>query len=97
MKKISLLLMSLILLISLTACGYGELEGEIIDKSYKKAYSSAVVVKTGDVFVPIVQNHPESWKIRIEKTEDYKIKTTWVNVTEEYYNNVEIGDYYIEK
>lgn len=97
MKKISLLLMSLILLILLTACGYGELEGKIIDKSHTSGFSTTSVIYTGKTCIPVMRYHPETWKIRIEKTEDYKIKTIWVNVTEEYYNNVEIGDYYIEK
>lgn len=95
MKKLGLILIEIILIISLTACGYGELKGKIVDKNYSPAKTTTQFYYIKGHMYPRIYRKPQRWEIKIQKTESGETKTTWVGVTEEYYNNSKIGDYYL--
>lgn len=91
--KIVILLGIIILYIFLlTGRGYRELEGIVIDKEYKQEYTTIRCMPIGKIVTTIPIHHPATWKLRIQKEENGKTKTTWVSVEEEYYNKVQIGD-----
>ncbi len=71
---------------------YGTVEGIIIEKDYNPTYTS--MFYSGKVFIPV--HHSENWKIKIKRTIEEKEKTRWVEVKEDTYNNLNIGDYYKE-
>lgn len=95
MKKIILIFIGIVIVISLTACGYGKLEGKIVDKKYTPSSVAMQMVYTRKTWVYIPRKVKEKWSIKLEKTEDYKIKSTWISVSEEYYNDSKIGEYYL--
>lgn len=69
---------------------YGSKQGQIIDKSYHAAYTS--MIYSGRVIIP--QYHPASYRIRIQKDIDGKLKSIWIDVDEKTYHEINIGDYY---
>ena len=85
-------ILSIIIIFILTDCGYGKLTGIVIDKEYKQEYTTIRCMPIGKIVTTIPIHHPATWKLRIQKEENGKTKTTWVSVEEEYYNKVQIGD-----
>lgn len=73
---------------------YEEKEGIIIDKYYKKAYTTTSVMMCGKVMVPRTIHYPETWNFKIEKEIDGKKKSITITVSEDTYNLYNIGDYY---
>lgn len=49
---------------------FGEKEGIIIDKYYKKAYTTTSMMMCGKVMVPRTIYYPETWNFKIEKEID---------------------------
>lgn len=68
---------------------YGTKEGTVIDKQYNGSFTTYVY--SGKVLVPIY--HPSSWKIKLQKETVDGEKTIWIDVTEEEYKTINIGDY----
>lgn len=73
---------------------YGEIVGTIINKQIEPAYSYITYTHTGYVNVPVTHYKEETYKFTIQKEENNKTKTRWIDVSEEDYNKYEIGDYY---
>lgn len=73
---------------------FGEKEGTIIDKYYKEAYTTHSMMMCGKVMVPRTVHHKESWNFKIEKEIHGKKKSITVKVSEDIYNQYNIGDYY---
>lgn len=97
-KKIFISIIFIIILFLLSGCGYGAMQGTVVDKKFTPehtttTYSTHRVGKTM-MTTPIRHHHNDAWSIKIQKEEDGKIKECWVNVTEEKYNQLQIGDYY---
>lgn len=69
---------------------YGVHEGQVIDKRYHSAYTT--MMRSGKVLVP--QYHPESYRIKIQKEIEGKMKSIWISVDKDTYHNIKIGDYY---
>ena len=94
MKKIVISIISVILLLILSGCGYGEYEGNIIDKEYIPARTTIMPVRSGKVITMIPVRHKEQYKIKIQKEDEEEIKTTWVTISKEEYEKISIGDYW---
>ncbi len=77
---------------------YGTKQGIVIDKDYSSAhtYTSYTTSYVGDstIRIPHQEYVDEKYRIRIEKVEDGKTKNRWLEVTEEEYNSLNIGDRY---
>ena len=87
----------IVLLFTLSGCStYGALEGEVINKEYKKAYCYSTIISTGKIMKPVLHYVPEQYKIEISKKENEEIKTKWIGVSQEKYEKIEIGDWYYE-
>lgn len=99
-KKICISIIFIIILFILSGCGYGVKKGMIVDKKFTPEHTThgTIVHKVGTVIVttPTTHHHEDEWSIKIQKEENGKIKECWVNVTEEKYNQLQIGDYYEE-
>ena len=93
MKKI-LLIIVLILTLLMTGCGYGDIHGYVINKKHTKEYATIMTTYNGKFFNYFPIRHPESWSIQISKVENGETKTTWIKVSQNYFNEINIGDYY---
>lgn len=100
-KKICISIIFIIILFILSGCGYGTKQGTVVDKKFTPEHTTTTYTthRVGKMFVstPIRHHHNDTWSIKIQKEEDGKIKECWVNVTEEKYNEIQIGDYYNEE
>lgn len=94
MKKIAISIILIILLFTLAGCGYGEYKGNVIDKQYTSARTSVQIIHTGKTIHPYTVHYPERYQIKIQKEEDGETKTTWITITKEQYENIQIGDYW---
>lgn len=73
---------------------YGQKVGTIINKEIEPAHSYITYVHTGYVNVPMTHYKGDTYKFELEKEENGKAKTIWIEVSEEEYSKYEIGDYY---
>lgn len=69
---------------------YGEKEGVVIDKNYTSAYTT--MTSSGKAL--IIQYHPESYSIKIQKEVEGKNKSIWIDIDQATYQNIETGEYY---
>lgn len=92
MKKFFVILLLIVFLSFLSGCTSLD-EGTVTKKSYMPAYDSTyyTYIRTGNFkhFVPRHVYYPDSWEVCV-KLEDKK--DCW-QVTEEFYDSVEVGDY----
>lgn len=100
-KKFLIPIIFIIVLFILSGCGYGAKQGTIVDKKFTPEHTTTtfVVHRVGKSMVttPVSHHHNNTWSIKIQKEEDGKVKECWINVTEETYNQLQIGDYYNEE
>lgn len=100
-KIIALAILTIISIITLSGCGYGEKEGTIVDKKYTAAHTTHSVRahRVGKITTtqPYTIHHPERYELYIEKEDEGKTKGCWIIVTKEEYESYQIGDYYGEK
>lgn len=79
---------------------YGTKVGTVIDKEYssERSYYSYDTVHSGNstYTVPRYHYYPESWKLKIQKTENGKTKEVWIEVPESEFNNIKVGEFYGE-
>lgn len=77
---------------------YGIKQGIIVDKQYESAYTytayTTSYIGNDTIRIPHQEYVSEKYKIKIQKTEDNKIKSIWLEVTSEEYNTLNIGDSY---
>ena len=81
-----------ILLLLLTACSKPLYGGTVIEKCYEpahKVYQPIVIPGKNVLIIPHWIHYSDRWYIWIQNGEE---KDSW-DVTEEYYNSVEVGDY----
>lgn len=96
MKKLSISIILVILLFTLAGCGYGEYKGNIIDKQYVKPTTTLIPIQVGKVTTMMPVHHKEQYKIKVKKEENNEIKSTWITISKEQYENISIGDYWEE-
>lgn len=100
-EKICISIIFIIILFLLSGCGYGVKKGTIVDKKFTPEYTTHGYThgRVGKVMtsVPYTNHYSATWSIKIQKEEDGKVKECWINVTEETYNQLQIGDYYNEE
>ena len=91
-------------LCSLTACNdETPCEGEIINKEFLEAYSTTRVTTTtiynGTTFVvmPItyIVHYPDRWRITVQWYSNEKFESRQIYVTEDCYNSVAIGEWFV--
>ncbi len=91
MKKIFLLVLAVLCALSMTGCKSIDY-GTVMDKSFAPAHRvySPIITHIGKTtrVIPRWLHHPDRWSILVEN-EDGK---DWWNVSEDYYNTVNIGD-----
>ena len=92
-KRIKRGILIFLILIILTSCVNHLNEGIIIEKHYTKAYNlyspMIIIVNKRTQIIPRWIYHPDRWYIVVQKD---NVKDIW-DITEEYYNSIEIGDY----
>lgn len=71
----------------LVACHNLE-KGEVVEKYERKAYTT--FTRSGKTLVPIF--HPRTWNIRIKGKYRGEERTEIYSVTEDYYEQVQVGD-----
>ena len=91
MKRLLIFLMLFVLLVMLTACKSIDY-GTVIDKSFTPGHTESYIVpmRIGKTMVcmPRTRHVRDTWTIFVENEEG---RESW-NVSEEFYNSVEIGD-----
>ena len=91
MKKIQVIILLVLCIFVLAGCKSID-NGTVIDKSYSPAHRSyqpmVMIVNKHTRIIPRWINHPDVWSILVEN-EDGR---DWWNVSEDFYNSVEIGD-----
>jgi len=92
MKRIIIVALLFVMMICLTGCASIN-NGTVKDKSFVPAhrtYQPIIMMQNRHTqIIPRWISHADSWSILVEN-EDGK---EWWNVTEDYYNSVNIGDY----
>lgn len=98
---ISLLIMIFIILVIImitvniiNEIKYNDREGIIISKYYEKSYMITSYIMCGKVMIPHKIHQPESWNFKLQKEIDGKVKTISIEVSEEIYNQYNVGDYF---
>lgn len=69
---------------------FGTKQGIVIDKQYNAPWISynTSYVNGNHIIIPVT--HPQTWSIKIKKGD----KELWIDVSENEYNNLSIGDCY---
>lgn len=79
---------------------YGSKVGTVVDKEYasERSYTTTQIQYVGNntIQIPKYHHEPAKWKLKLQKTENDKTKEIWIEVTEEEYNNIKIGEFYGE-
>ena len=102
MKKIIAIILVIISLFTLCACGNEIEQGVVFKKEYKPAFTTIMfipmVISTGKgtttVSVPYTYHYPERWVIYIQDEVNGELVTEDFYVSQEFYNQVNIGDIY---
>jgi hypothetical protein len=92
MKRIAIMIMVLVMLFALAGCTSVD-NGTVVEKAFTAAHRTYVplimhINKTTRI-IPRWINHPDTWRILVEN-DDHR---EWWNVTEDFYNSVDVGDY----
>ena len=92
MKRIAITIIVLVMLFALTGCTSVN-NGIVVEKAFIAAHRTyaPMIMHIGRMtqIIPHWRSHPDSWRILVEK-DDHR---EWWDVTEEFYNSVDIGDY----
>lgn len=88
----------LIIYTGIKEANYGIKQGIVIDKQYtsEHTYTEYSVSHIGNetIKIPYQKYVAEKYKIKIQKTVDGKQKSIWIEITQDEYNNLNIGDSY---
>lgn len=105
MKKFIALVFATLLTIGLTSCSEVITSGEVVDKTFKPAYSQLLFVpmtvsngKTiSTVMMPFTYNYPDTYRITIQKydKENSEMLEATYRVTKEIYFSVELGTEFV--
>lgn len=68
--------------------------GTVMDKRCNEAYDSVWYYKTKYYMTPIVTHHEAEYQLQLQDTIDGKVKTNWITVSEDIYNQYQISDLY---
>lgn len=79
--------------VAFTGCTSVE-SGTVINKRHKNAYDSTYYHRIGNVMVPGTIHHEEKYQLELQNTIDGKVKTDWITVPEETYNQYQVSDQY---
>lgn len=69
---------------------FGAKQGIVIDKQYNAPRISYTNSNVNGSSINIPVTHPQSWSVKIKKDD----KELWIDVSENEYNNLKIGDCY---
>lgn len=102
MKRIIAIMLVIISLFALCACSNEIEQGVVFKKEYKPAFTTVMiipmVVSTGKgtttIPVPYTYYYPERWVIYIQDEVNGELVTEDFYVSQEFYNQVNIGDIY---
>lgn len=105
-KKVLLIYISLflfVLIFSFVACDDTSCEGEVIKKEFLEEHSEVrlmpVTIFNGKtttiMMIPYSFHYPNRWRITVKWYSDGEFHTREIYVTEECYNKVTIGDWFV--
>ena len=80
--------------VAFTGCTSVE-SGTVINKRHENAYDSTYYHRIGNVMGPITNHYEEKYQLELQDTIDGKVKTDWITVPEEAYNQYQISDQYL--
>ena len=91
-KQIAIIIMVLVMLFALAGCTSVN-NGTVVKKEFTAAHKTyaPTIMHIGKMtqIIPRWISHPDSWHILVENDGHRE----WWDVTEEYYNSIDIGDY----
>jgi len=74
---------------------YIGIEGTVIEKDFKPAYSYTTMIWTGKFAVPMIHNVPDSWYLTVEYEIGEESEECRYKVSETEYYMYSIGDTYV--
>ncbi|MDO4156246.1 MAG: hypothetical protein Q4D37_05650 [Oscillospiraceae bacterium] len=92
-KLIAALLAATCCCVAFTGCT-SITSGTVVNKRYNEAYDSVWYWKTENLMIPQIQHHEAEYRLQLQDTIDCKVKTDWITVSEEVYNQYQISDLY---
>ena len=100
MSKLKRLLAVSVSLMMLCGCGKKITEGEVYEKNFTEAHSQVLMLplvhsngkSMYTTMIPYIRYYPDTYSIGIRDFQDDKWVTETYYVSEEVYNEVEIGD-----
>lgn len=99
------LLICLVIMLFLGGCTQIT-EGEVYHKEFQPAHSTTIIINQVRSMgksvivtpVPWVRTYPDTWIIKIRQpNEDGTFETATFSISEELYNSIKIGDYYVRE
>ena len=79
--------------VAFTGCTSVE-SGTVINRRHQDAYYSTYYHKIGNFMVPITNHYEEKYQLELQDTINGKVKTDWITVPKEIYNQYQISDQY---
>lgn len=79
--------------VAFTGCTSVE-SGTVINRRHQDAYDSTCYHIIGRFMVPDTIHHEEKYQLELQDTIDGKVKTDWITVPEETYNQYQVSDQY---
>lgn len=105
MKHIKTIISILLFIILLTGCAKKITEGYVYYKEFRQEKTTVMIIpmvisngkSCTTMMIPMVHRYPDRWVIFIKAYNEEKkaFETEDFYVTEEVYNNINIGDYFI--
>lgn len=79
--------------VAFTGCTSVE-SGTVINRRHENAYDSTYYHRIGRFMVPDTIHHEEKYQLELQDTINGKVKTDWITVPEETYNQYQVSDQY---
>lgn len=77
--------------VAFTGCTSVE-SGTVINRRHENAYDSTYYHKIGNFMVPITNHYEEKYQLELQDTINGKVKTDWITVPEETYNQYQVSE-----
>lgn len=104
-KIVTIIAVLLVGLFLFVGCKKEAFEGEVCELEFKPAYTTTIIIpvtiwngKTSSVFmIPYIRYYPDRWYVKVREyvSGDGMYKYHECYVTEEVYNTLEVGDWFV--
>ena len=68
--------------------------GVVTNKKYVAAHDETWYYRTNYCIIPVTKHHAAEYQLQLQDTIDGKVKTDWITVSEDIYNQYQVSDLY---